>query len=570
MFKKTSKQLSILDPIYYLPEAVKKKLMTSWAHVFRTEILGHIPEEAFAHLYSDGTGRPNFPVAILAGLSFVKELHDLTDAQMFRAFDFDLEVQYALGVTPGQFTLAPRTMYYFRARVAADPAVQHTFTTLTDHMSQRLGVRTDVQRLDSTQVSSNIVHLSRLGLFVRTIEGFLTKLQTAHPDRVNALPAALRERYLDRSGYFSDAKGSQSRRRLEQAAQDVALVIDRFAADEPVAAMASFALVVRLFEEQCEVDASQGDPIPVLKDPQQIAADSLQAPSDPEATYSKHKGKGYQVQLGETCHADNETELVVHVAVEGAHESDHNALVPYLEATAERGVGPQSVFADTVYNSGRNLVAAAERGVELMAPTPGTVDPDDLTLAHFDLAPEGLAVRRCPQGHAPVTQKTTRTAQVVGFNPPICQVCDWRDHCPAGRNHAKLRFTLEDYALALSRAREDTVEFKQRYRIRSGIEATNSALKTAHGFGKLWARGKARVSFAVFMKVLALNVKRYARVRCAQMAAKRREMSLEGRASSVFARFPLVPGAFRPASWPGRSFQSTERVAGLISLSIAA
>ena len=78
--------------------------------------------------------------------------------------------------------------------------------------------------------------------------------------------------------------------------------------------------------------------------------------------------------------------------------------------------------------------------------------------------------------------------------------------------------TFNDYALALSRAREQTVEFKQFYKLRSGIEATNTALKTAHGFRKLWTRGRDRITFAVLMKTLALNFKRYARVRCAQMA----------------------------------------------------
>ena len=80
-----------------------------------------------------------------------------------------------------------------------------------------------------------------------------------------------------------------------------------------------------------------------------------------------------------------------------------------------------------------------------------------------------------------------------------------------------MRFSINDYALALSRARQQTAEFKQFYKLRSGVEATNAALKTAHGFANLWARGRDRVAFAVLMKTLALNFKRYARVRCAQM-----------------------------------------------------
>ena len=39
-----------------------------------------------------------------------------------------------------------------------------------------------------------------------------------------------------------------------------------------------------------------------MKDPKQVSADSLQSPHDPDVTYSGHKGKGYEVQVAETCH----------------------------------------------------------------------------------------------------------------------------------------------------------------------------------------------------------------------------------------------------------------------------
>ena len=45
--------------------------------------------------------------------------------------------------------------------------------------------------------------------------------------------------------------------------------------------------------------------VPVaLKDPKQVSADSLQSPHDPDVTYSGHKGKGYEVQVAETCHEE--------------------------------------------------------------------------------------------------------------------------------------------------------------------------------------------------------------------------------------------------------------------------
>ena len=42
-----------------------------------------------------------------------------------------------------------------------------------------------------------------------------------------------------------------------------------------------------------------------LREPREVRSDSLQTPHDPAVTYSGHKGKGYEVQVAETCESDN-------------------------------------------------------------------------------------------------------------------------------------------------------------------------------------------------------------------------------------------------------------------------
>jgi hypothetical protein len=64
---------------------------------------------------------------------------------------------------------------------------------------------------------------------------------------------------------------------------------------------------------------------------------------------------------------------------------------------------------------------------------------------------------------------------------------------------------------------QQTTEWKERYRIRAGIEATNSELKRAHGIGRLRVRRLAKVCFAVACKVIACNIKRWARAHAALM-----------------------------------------------------
>ncbi|MBW1872963.1 MAG: transposase [Deltaproteobacteria bacterium] len=51
----------------------------------------------------------------------------------------------------------------------------------------------------------------------------------------------------------------------------------------------------------------------------------------------------------------------------------------------------------------------------------------------------------------------------------------------------------------------------ERYKIRSGVEATQSELKRAHGLAKLRVRKAPKVIFAIACKVTACNIKRWAK-----------------------------------------------------------
>lgn len=489
-----------------------------------------IPESAFASLFHATHGRPNTPVAILVSLSILKEMLDLTDEALMESFHFDLRFHHALRLPLDEVSMAIRTLYYFRQRVVGTPAVMETFTDVTKRITEVLSLNLGQQRLDSTHICSNMATLTLLGLFTKTIETFLVRLKKAFPTHCEALPKVFRERYLERSGYFADVRGSQSQRRLDVVAKDLWTLVDRFRSDVDVRKMHAYKLLKRLLDEQCVIGNDGDDESVGLKPPKEIASDTLQNPSDPDATYDGHKGQGYQAQISETCHQDNPIQVLTHVEVEQAHESDQNATIPVIDALAEREHAPERLFADTSYNSGKNLIEAGKRGVDLVAPTPGKADPDAIVLGHFDLDLEEMRVRACPEGLPPLQDRIGKDGETrnLRFDRDLCTACELVLDCPAGKQNGRLRVHPNEIATAFSRAREETEAFKEDYKIRSGIESTNAECKTAHGMGKLWSRGLPRVSFAVVMKALACNVKRFMRHRCALNSENGGELALEG------------------------------------------
>ena len=77
-------------------------------------------------------------------------------------------------------------------------------------------------------------------------------------------------------------------------------LICQFKDHEDVSSMHSFKLLLRILNEQCQIEGSGDDCRVTVKEPKTIPSDSLQNPSDPDASYSGHKGQGYQVQIMET------------------------------------------------------------------------------------------------------------------------------------------------------------------------------------------------------------------------------------------------------------------------------
>ena len=515
MFRKKDPQISLLEAYYYLPEAKQKRLKNSWPHVFRTEVMPMIPEDKFKHLYCQDNGRPNEPVNILTALSVIKEMEDLTDEQLLDSYYFDTRYQYALSVTPEEAYLAPRTLYYFRNRVVGDKVIQKVFDDTTNEIIKILSLRLGKQRLDSTHIRSNMANLSRLQLFVRTIQGFLKKLKKSYPEKFESLSPEIDKRYLEREGYFADSKSSEARRRLNDCAKDLLYLIDHFSDDKKINNLHSYKQLKRLLGEQCEVVRENEDKV-ILK--KEVSSTSLQNPSDPDATYG-HKGKGYKVQISETCDKENETQIITHVEVQGAHESDQESAIPIIDKLEEKDFKPDTLYGDAGYGSGENIIEASEREVELMSPIKVGVKPkeDSFSLSDFIITEDGTRVIQCPQGKRPFKHRRCKDPHRISalFKKKSCNSCKELPRCPIKQHkrYNTLSFTKKDLVIAKRRREQETQEFKEDYKIRSGIEATNSELKRKHTMDKIWTRGKERVTFAVIMKVTACNIKRFLRQR---------------------------------------------------------
>ena len=509
---KDHKQRDMFSPFAHLGVKRLALLEASWAHIFREEILHKLPVEKLFPFYDELQGRKSKELYAMLGLIIIQQMEDCTDLDAVDNFALNLKWQYALNITDASdfaSYVAPRTLWKVRDIVAREGLQDSLFENVTDTLAKLFSLDPSKQRLDSVHIFSNMAHLGRIRLFVRTIRKFLVNLKRHHADLYQAL-GEVAVRYEEKNDGRFAVKPSESTRTLQEVGDDCFCLVERFKEHQAVKDMASYKLLVRLFTEQCLVEKTDDTSTVVIKPNKDVSPGSLQNPSDPDAGYCGHKGKGYQMQVQETYSPDkSQPNLITYIEVEAAHKSDANALIPAIEDTANRGLAPQELLADSLYGSDDNVEKAKELGVELVSPTMGS-QTHKIGLADFSFTGSDEIIS-CPEGQKPQRIKTGKQGgKIVHFDKAVCDLCPRQSDCPTKRvkQSASISYDAKELRLSRRRAKEKTEAFQEVYRYRAGAEGTMSDLDRMTGLKHLRVRGMPQVRAAAVLKATGLNILR--------------------------------------------------------------
>lgn len=433
------------------------RLQQGWQGIFRRSLLAVMPVEELGENFSVDMGRWIKELYSMAGLVVIAEMRNWTSQEAAEAYMFDSSVQYALNVGHHAVELSYRTVERYQRLFREKELAQEVFERVTKALIDEFEIEVDKQRLDSTHLFSNMANLTRTQLMRVCVRRFLVQLKRHWNCEYHQLDAEFRDRCMVSEKRAFSQKASESQPRVElrqQAAEDLLMLIDRFANHDRIVNMNSYKAMVRVFQEQCEV---VDEKVTLRKKP---GGRTMQNPSDPNATYDGHKGKGYQVQIAETCNPDNPVQLITCAIPQTAADDDGEALAPVVEHLEAADLKPNELLADTLYGSDSNQQLCESKDIELIAPVRGP---------------------KPKKGLPPKTDAQKR--------------------------------------LAARREMEQTDEWIQRYKLRAGIEGTNSGTKRKVELGELRVRGKSSVFNVVLLKLTGWNIFRAA----AAMAYKGKE-----------------------------------------------
>jgi hypothetical protein len=521
MFRKNNAHLQtvMLSSVDALPEKQQRRLAESWAGTFYRELFSRIDESPFAVLYSDKASRPNIPVNVLVALEYLKAGRGWCDEEMQDAFQFDVQVRYALGyrnLGEGAFEL--RTVYNFRARLSkhmqrtGENLLDQAYAAVTDAQVAAFGLKTDKLRMDSSQIASNIRQMSRLQLLVEVVQRVYRLLN----DEEQAGYAADFAPYVGCTAgqYTYRVKYGETAPHIER----IGLLMQKLLTELAAAhgETSSYQLLRRVFHEHFALEEAAVRP----KQGRELRADSLQAPDDSEATYREKAGRGYKgyvVNATETCEPSNPFQLIIDVQVESNTTDDSVLLTTALPELVERSQVSE-LYTDGGYNSPAVDAALAEHQVVHVqtAIRGGQADSKRLSLKDFaiETTQSGTPVKLTCPGEQTVAVSTGRTPVWfnVRFDAERCASCPFfGTPCPAkpGKRDPRplLRFTKDEVALAQRRRRSATARRSGR-NLRSAVEATIRSLKLPFNDDQLPVRGRFRVSCMMLGSAAWTNVRR--------------------------------------------------------------
>ena len=386
------------------------------------------------------------------------------------------------------------------------------------------------QRTDATRVLASIRKLNRLELVGETMRATLNELATVAPEWLKAIaPDAWYMRYERRVETYR-LPSSQAKQDAygQQVGEDAYYLLECLEASD-VADWQSLPKIEALkivlerhYEYKAEAPDTPDAPLVRWKSKKELPRTNagIESPYDVDARFRSRYGVswvGYAVNVSETCD-DEQCHLITHIETTDAavHEAQRTEVIH--QALADKDLSPSEHFVDSAYVSAEHLVNAQKQQIELVGPTRKNASwqskvEDGYDEARFDINWSTETVT-CPEGKVskswnPRVKLGNRAYVQVRFSRQDCAWCDAKERCTRSPQRS-LNFLPQAHYEALEQARElhSSVEGKERYKRRAGIEGTLSQGVRGFGLRRSRYRGLAKTHLQNVVIGTAINFER--------------------------------------------------------------
>ena len=450
-------------------------------------------DSEFAALFESHQGRPAESPGRLALITVMQFAEGLSDRQAAEAVRARIDWKYALGLALDNSGFHFSILSEYRKRLIAGGAEHY----LLDDMLKRFKAKGLLkaggrQRTDSTHVLAAVRKLNRLESVGETLRAALDALAAAAP---KWLLKQVSPDWFDRYGSrFQQYRLPKTKTEQEHLAETIGadghhLLSAIYADSSPqwLREVQAVQTLRQVWEQQYEVENDQVR----WRARKDLPANKLliQSPHDSEArncTKRTLNWTGYAAHLTETCDEESPN-LITNVETTLSTTSDKDMTDTIHVALAEKGLLPKEHFVDTGYVTAKHIIGScAKHKIDLLGPVPPDTSWQTRSGQGFGISCFAIdwetQTATCPRGQASQSWRRRQDDHgndvlEVRFSQAECLACADRAQCTKAKvspRLLRLRPQAEYNALQAARKRQETTEFKERYKRRAGVEGTIS------------------------------------------------------------------------------------------------
>lgn len=370
-------------------------------------------------------------------------------------------------------------------------------------------------RTDSTHMIGVVERLSQLELVTESLRVALEAIdKVGAPWLDEQVPDSFINTYAKRQSDYGLSE-VEVRAKLEQAGRDGFWLLGQVSrcGPEAVRRLEELAVLGQVLSQQFP----QGEGgAPASRRP--LGRQVIESPHETQVrrAYKREQGwTGYKVQVTET-RDEGYPRLIADVDVTCATDHDSTHLEPIRERLVAQDTLPGEHHVDQAYVSAEHIVESEAQGIELVGPVAlDTASPPGYRQADFaidEVAKEAV----CPQGKTSCVwsergQGEGAGAVQVRFGAADCLGCSAFGQCTHSDQGRTLELHRHRQVLVKRRVLMEDEDYRQRLRVRAGIEATISEMVRGHGLRHARYRGRDKVLLQSLFTGLAVNLKRLAR-----------------------------------------------------------
>lgn len=515
MFKKNEdyRQQDMFDLPQTLSDKQNKLMSASIEHSFFLNIFMCINENDFSRLYSKKKSRPNTPVNQLVGSLILKHLHNWTYSELFKNLNFNILTRHAVGINSIETDIfSEATIYNFQTKVVehfvstGTDLLSEVFETLTQNQLKEFGVRTNIQRGDSFLMGSNIFDYTRLQLLIEV----LLRLNRILDAQDKSVFSILSNTYTKQSAgqYIYKIEKDDLPKEINKLANIYHKLYVKF--KDKYSQVSVFKIFERVYTDHFIVVNEKVEVIPNGK----LNSSILMSPDDQTATYRDKRdngNKGYSGHISETAHPDNKLNLITDNVVETNNTDDAKILEKRLPFMIDKTPDLDEYHSDGGYGSPNvDLIMNKHSITQIQNAIRGRKAAAEFTIREDELGQYWVS---CKNGETAIAKKADKRYKAV-FDYYKCQKCPFLKECSARTSGVKINRPIRTWYFAeekilLHRRRQSKERIpKERWKLRSNVEASVKEVKRGIKNKKVRVRGIIKARFYLSLTCIAVNLTR--------------------------------------------------------------